>query len=172
MSDGGAPLGELDSDLVRELSAEPDRPSEWLPTLRKSLLSLTILLLLALACIIVLRHLHGKVYNPPRDPEETLFNPDDPRITWLGVPPGVRPRIKLMGYGVVAAFLLILVATRLGYLPGPVSLLLLVICMGLIAELVALYLGSFAFIGVIGDRLILVDPANTFRVARTSAAIL
>lgn len=168
VSDGGAPLGELGSDVVRELSAAPVRRAEWLPALRKTLLSVTILLLLALGCVMAIRHYRSKVYTPPGDPEEALLKADDPGITWMGAPASVRPRVKLMGYGLVAAFLLILVATRLGYLPGLLSLLLLVICMGLMAELVALYQGSFAFIGVIGDRLILVDPGNTYRVARTS----
>ena len=40
--------------------------------------------------------------------------------------------------------------------------------MGVIASLVALYQSSQCFIGVLGDRLILVDPANLYRVVRTS----
>jgi hypothetical protein len=56
----------------------------------------------------------------------------------------------------------------MGYLPAVVSLMLLVICMGAIASLTALYQATHCFIGLLGDKLILVDQSNTYRVARTS----
>ncbi len=165
---GGELLSPLDSAVVNELSAEPGAGWEWLPNLRRMILGLIILQVAALLAAVGYCRLRSQIYTPPHDPEEVLFSPDDSNIRWLGVSEKVRDRVKLMGCGVVAGFLLILVAARLGFLPEVLALGLLVVCMVLIAELVGLYQGSFAYLGILGDRLILVDPDSTYRVARTS----
>ena len=112
----------------------------------------------------VLQTLRGKVYMPPTDSNERGFDINDESILWLDPEPGTEEKLRKLGYGIAGGATFLLLIAFIAQLSIWWMIAISIMLAGVGGCYFALQKSSTGHVGLQGDKLILVDHTNTYRV--------
>ena len=136
---------------------------------RSQSLQVVVLLILFVAsfCLLalgVLQTLRGKLYIPPSDSSERGFDINDESILWLDPEPGIEEKLRKLGYGIAGGATFLLLLAFIAQLSIWWMIAISIMLAGVGGCYSALQKSSNGHVGLQGDKLILVDHTNTYRV--------
>jgi hypothetical protein len=112
----------------------------------------------------ILQSLRGKVYTHPEDNADAEFDISNEAIEWLDPAPEVEKRQRQLGYAIAGGAILSLLVAFLAQLSVWSLVAIILMFAGLGGFYYALLRASGCHLGLLDDRLILVDHTNTYRV--------
>jgi hypothetical protein len=151
---------------VQSIAQPTDTVVQMDPSLALDVVTLVILFVATagLLALGVFNRLGGKIYIPPADRDEPEFDINNGDIEWLAPADNLASRSRSLGYLLLAGALSIFSVAMLAQLSlwGMLAIAIAIAgCAGLYA---ALLRARRCHLGVLDDRLILVDHTNTYRV--------
>ena len=118
----------------------------------------------ALLALGILQSLRGKVYTAPEDNADAGFDISNEDIVWLDPAPDAGRRQRQLGYGIAGGAVTLLLAAFLAQLSIWHLIALVLVLAGTGGLYYALLRAGGCHLGLLDDRLILVDHTNTYRV--------
>jgi hypothetical protein len=112
----------------------------------------------------VLQSMRGKIYTHPEDNADAGFDINNDAIEWLDPAPQVDKRLRQVGYAIAATAVIFLLGAFVAQLSVWGLLAIILMLAGLGGLYYALLRSSGCHLGLLNDRLILVDHTNTYRV--------
>ena len=112
----------------------------------------------------VLQSMRGKIYTHPEDNADAGFDINNDAIEWLDPAPQVDKRLRQVGYAIAATAVILLLGAFAVQLSVWGLLAIILMLAGLGGLYFALLRSSGCHLGLLNDRLILVDHTNTYRV--------
>ncbi len=112
----------------------------------------------------ILQSMRGKIYIHPEDNADAEFDINNEAIEWLDPAPEVEKRLHQLGYAIAGTAVILLLVAFLAQLSIWSLIAIILMLAGLGGLYYALLRASGCHLGLLEDRLILVDHTNTYRV--------